>query len=84
MKTFESSAATAARAAVGIFLSIALTAGAAMGVAAELQRGFSPAFEAMAERRAAAHSSLSSSTRAPKPDLSRTAARAVAPASQGG
>ncbi len=84
LKTFESKTATAARAAAGILLSVALTAGAAMGVAAELQRGFSPAYEAMAGRREAARSSLSSSARAPKPAPSRTAGRAVAPASRGG
>lgn len=84
MKIFESKTATVVRAAAGILLSIALTAGAAMGVAAELQRGFSPVFEATANRRAAESASLAKARPATNQARTKTAARAVAPSPQGG
>ncbi len=63
MKTNESKAGIAARGLLGILVSVALTAGAALGVAAELQRGFRPVFEAMDARQAP--SATSKQARAP-------------------
>ena len=53
MKSFETKTGILARGVLGILASVALTAGAALGVAAELQRGFQPVYEAMEARRVA-------------------------------
>jgi hypothetical protein len=53
MKTLETKTGILARGVFGILASVALTAGAALGVAAELQRGFQPVYEAMEARRVA-------------------------------
>ena len=50
MKSHESNAGIVARGFLGVLASVALTAGAAVGIAMELQRGFEPVFEAVAER----------------------------------
>jgi hypothetical protein len=84
MKTYESSAVTVARAVLGILASVALTAGAAMGVAAELQRGFFPVFEAAAERQVAARAPSRESRPAPAQPGSRTAALPTSSVPNGG
>jgi hypothetical protein len=65
MKTNESKAGIAVRGLLGILASVALTAGAALGVAAELQRGFRPVFEAMDARHQAASAVVKETRPAP-------------------
>jgi hypothetical protein len=50
MTSAESKTGIVARAVVGVVAAVALTVGAAVGVAAELERGFEPAYTAMNER----------------------------------
>jgi hypothetical protein len=54
MQSRETNAGIAVRGLLGILASLALTAGAALGVAAELQRGFQPMYEEMQARQAPA------------------------------
>ncbi len=53
MNVAESNTVIVARGVIGIAASILITAGATFGVAAELQRGFAPAFQGLEERRPA-------------------------------
>lgn len=58
MKTAKLDAAELARAIIGCTAAIALTAGATLGVMAELQRGFSSSYEGLEQRREPAVSPL--------------------------
>jgi hypothetical protein len=84
MKTNESKAGIAVRGILGILASVALTAGAALGVAAELQRGFRPVFEAAADRQPSLRSPSEEARAAPRHFATGQVARAGGPMSHGG
>jgi hypothetical protein len=84
MKTHETKAGIVARGVLGILASVALTAGAAVGIAAELQRGFQPVFEAVADRQPNLRSPSAAARAAPRDFATAEVARAAGLLSHGG
>lgn len=79
MQIAESNTVIIARGVLGVAASILLTAGATLGVAAELQRGFAPVFQGMQERQSTA---LPRAKPAPTPESLRPTASAKAPSAR--